>query len=116
MELLQQQDVELDKLKEQEAGASESKEAEPQGKFVLPPEDPSVKERVHKFAIRFIHDESIFHSTDGQKYWWCEPGSNVLLTKSKGAGLMVSGYIGMHDGWLRYNDRYCMCLLSPRFR
>lgn len=57
-----------------------------------------------KELVTITHDESTFHSNDDQRYAWQAAGTNPLLPKSQGTGLVVADFIDEHNGFLRLND------------
>ena len=50
------------------------------------------------------HDESTFHSNDGQGWIWAEVGKQLIRPKGQGRGIMVSDFIDEHNGYLRLSD------------
>jgi hypothetical protein len=72
--------------------------------FELPPE-PAEK-RPWEYSVKLFHDESIFYANDGPKTVWMEKGRGCreIRPKTKGPGIMVSDFIDLHSGWLRYSD------------
>ena len=56
---------------------------------------------VSKPPVIIAHDESTFHANDDQRFAWQEKGSNLLLPKTQGSGIMVSDFIDEHTGFLR---------------
>lgn len=51
-------------------------------------EDESKKE-----VVLIYHDESTFHSNDGQGWLWAEAGKQPIRPRGQGRGIMVSDYI-----------------------
>ena len=54
--------------------------------------------------ILVTHDESTFSANDDTNYHWKEKGTQPLKSKSRGKGLMVSGFLTADDGRLRYQN------------
>ena len=42
------------------------------------------------------HDESIFNTNEGQTWMWREENRPAILPKTKGSGIMVSGFVEEH--------------------
>ena len=56
---------------------------------------------IKKKLVTITHDESTFHANDDQRYAWQEAGTNPLLPKSQGGGIMVADFIDEYNGFLR---------------
>ena len=59
---------------------------------------------VEKALVTITHDETTFHANDDQRYAWQEAGTNPLLPKSQGGGVMVADFIDEYNGFLRLTD------------
>ena len=57
-----------------------------------------------KKLVILYHDESIYNTNGGQKWMWEEEEHPALLPKTKGSGIMISDFVGEHDGFLRLTD------------
>ena len=57
-----------------------------------------------KKLVLLYHDESTFHSNDGQGWMWAEQGRQPIRPKGQGRGIMVSDFIEEYDGYLRLSD------------
>lgn len=55
--------------------------------------EPPTAEKRDKTVFIF-HDESIFHANDDQNLKWGIKGEKMMKKKSKGAGIMVSDFVG----------------------
>ena len=53
-----------------------------------------------KRLVIIYHDESNFHSNEGQSWQWAEEDKLALRPNSQGRGLMVSDFIDEHSGYL----------------
>ena len=53
-----------------------------------------------KRLVIIYHDESSFHSNEGQSWQWAEEDKLALRPNSQGRGLMVSDFIDEHSGYL----------------
>lgn len=51
-------------------------------------------------TVVFFHDESTFHVNKDQPFQWNEKGNCILRPKSKGSGIMVSGFVDERNGYL----------------
>ena len=58
-----------------------------------------------KKLVLIYHDESTFHSNDGQGWLWAEEGKQPIRPKGQGRGLMVSNFIDEHSGYLALSDQ-----------
>ena len=65
-----------------------------------PPPEPSDRRKL----VLIFHDESTFHSNDGQGWMWAEKGKQPIKPKSQGRGIMVSDFVDEHNGYLRLTD------------
>ena len=54
-----------------------------------------------KRLVLLYHDESRFHSNEGQTWQWAEENRLTLRPKGQGRGLMISDFIDEHHGFLR---------------
>ena len=54
-----------------------------------------------KRLVVIYHDESSFHSNEGQLWKWTEQDKLAIRPKGQGRGLMVSDFIEEHNGYLR---------------
>lgn len=54
----------------------------------------------HKECVLITHDECTFYSNDGKRTFWMENGKHILLPKSRGASLMVSGFVCPCHGFM----------------
>ena len=52
-----------------------------------------------KQLVLIFHDESTFHSHDGQGWLWAEVGKQPIRPKGQGRGIMVSNFIDEHNGF-----------------
>ena len=68
-------------------------------------EPPRVRDEQNDALVLIYHDESIYHSKEGQTWMWGEEERPALLPKTKGSGLMVSDFIDEHDGFLRLSEQ-----------
>ena len=57
-----------------------------------------------KQLVLIFHDESTFHSNDGQGWLWAEVGKQPICPKGQGEGIMVSDFIDEHNGFLQLTD------------
>ena len=57
-----------------------------------------------KKLVLIYHDESTFHSNDGQGWLWAEAGKQPIRPKGQGRGIMVSDFIDEHNGFLALTD------------
>jgi len=62
------------------------------------------REEVTEKTLAYWHDESIFNANDGDRSFWGISGETCLISKGKGAGIMISDFIGDHCGWLQLSD------------
>ena len=53
-----------------------------------------------KRLVLIYHDESSFHSNEGQSWQWAEKEKLTLRPKSQGRGLMISDFIDEYGGYL----------------
>jgi hypothetical protein len=44
-------------------------------------------------CVLITHDESTFYCNDGRKFYWLENGKQKYLPKTKGASIMISGFM-----------------------
>ena len=51
----------------------------------------------------FFHDETIFQANEDEKRQWGLKGTQVMVQKSKGKGIMVSDFVS-EDGFLQLSD------------
>ena len=58
-----------------------------------------------KKLILIYHDESTFHSNDGQGWLWAEEGKQPIRPKGQGRGIMVSDFIEEYGGFLALTDQ-----------
>jgi hypothetical protein len=73
----------------------EEKKEEERQEFAVP-NLSTVKGRSNTPPLKFIqlwHDESIFHAFEGKSTHWGDGTTPVLLSKSRGDGLMASDFI-----------------------
>ena len=54
--------------------------------------------------VLIYHDESTFHSNDGESWVWAEAGKQPIHPKGQGRGIMVSDFIDEHNGFLKLSD------------
>jgi hypothetical protein len=66
----------------------------------IPPIDAETRKRL----VIIYHDESIFHTNEGQTWIWGTGDHAYIQPKSKGAGIMVSDFIDEHNGFLCLTD------------
>ena len=59
---------------------------------------------IKKELVTITQHESTFHVNNDQRYAWQEVGTNPLLPKSQGAGLMVADFVDEQNGFLRLSD------------
>ena len=57
-----------------------------------------------KTLVLVYHDESTFHSNDGQGWVWTEAGKQLIRPKGQGRGIMVSDFIEEQNGFLHLSD------------
>ena len=65
---------------------------------------PSTETPPKRTLVLIYHDESTFHSNDGQGWVWAEAGKQPIRPKGQGRGIMVSDFIDEHNGFLRLSD------------
>ena len=53
---------------------------------------PTVQTRGERQIVVVTHDESTFHSNDGRRFMWLQPGGDRLRQKGLGKGIMVSDF------------------------
>ena len=86
-----------------------------QSTHALPPtcsDEPAiVSHSSGRELVLIYHDESTFHSNDGQGWMWAEKGRQPIRPKGQGRGLMVSDFIEEHDGYLRLSEETFQCAL-----
>ena len=58
-----------------------------------------------KTLVLIYHDESTFHSNDGQGWLWGEAGKQPIRPKGQGCGIMVSDFIEEHNGYLHFTNQ-----------
>ena len=58
-----------------------------------------------KKLVLIYHDESIFHSNDGQGWLWAEEGKQPIRPKGQGRGIMISDFIDEYNGYLALSDQ-----------
>ena len=66
---------------------------------VCPEEDESEKK-----LVLIYHNESTFHSNEGQGWLWAE-GKQPIRPKGHGQGIMVSDFNDKHGGYLSESDQ-----------
>jgi len=70
-------------------------------------ERPSSLEPGEKPLVFVTHDESTFNANDGKRQGWMRKGHQPLRQKSKGRGIMVSGFL-TPGGRLKYRTLFPM--------
>ena len=58
-----------------------------------------------KKLVLIYHDESTFHSNDGQGWLWAEAGKQPIRPKGQGRGIMISDFIDEYNGFLALSDQ-----------
>ena len=57
-----------------------------------------------KHLVVICHDESTFQSNDDQTSAWLQEDQQVIISKSRGSGQMVSDFVDEYCGFLRLTD------------
>jgi hypothetical protein len=66
--------------------------------------DLSFEESLHIFVT---HDESLFHTNDGQKSGWCPEEEQPLHKKGQGRAIHVSEFLCETFGRLKLTEEQC---------
>ena len=63
------------------------------------------EDKSKKKLVFIYHDESIFHSNDGQGWLWAEAGKQPIRPKGQGHAIMDSDFIDEYNGYLALSDQ-----------
>ena len=64
--------------------------------------------------IRIYHDESMFYANADQTRFWNDGQSQVSRQKALGSSMMVSDFIVEGNGYLRHEEKACLCLETQK--
>jgi len=66
-----------------------------------------------KEHVLVVHDETIFRSYDGKKFYWCEEGKQKLKKKGEGKAIMVSTFLCECHGILQDTVESATVIFTP---
>ena len=76
----------------------------PETKLALPEDIDTPRAEVLAKTIVLFHDESTFQANDYERTQWGTKDDHMLVPKSRGVCIMISGFVSEEDGYLCLTD------------